>query len=308
MPQFDDEILASMTDEEREALKEIEEQEAGASEDDPEVNLDGVEKEPTLLPADEKAMREAEDAEGKEDAGKSGDEGAADGGASDDAGAADGDEGAGAESAAPAPILVADAPADAEAQLQKIAEDKAALVEKFDDGELTAKEYQQQLDALSKQERAIERALDKAQIAADMEAQRQVNEKERVINSFLSEVGIPRDPSNLRFLTLDGAVRLVASNEANANLGPREILQKAYDLCVEQGTMQAKTPPKQEQRQARKPIDAPKTLASVPAAEISDTDNARWAHISRIKDPDARERAFAQLSPAEQDAYLASGA
>lgn len=299
MPPIDDDILASMTDEEREALKELEEQEAAASDDDPEVDLGAKPNDQAQEGGEEAAAAAAAPAADP-----------AEGGAADDAGNGGSEEGAQPEIAQQAPLLVAEAPADAEAQLQQIAEQKAALVEKFDDGDLTAKEYQQQLDALSRQERTIERALDKAQIAADLEMQRQVNEREKTINSFLSEVGIPRDPGNLRFVTLDGAVRLIANQEENSNLGPREILQKAFDLCVEQGTLQAKTPakPQQEQRPARKPIDAPVTLANVPAADISDTDNARWAHISRIKDPDARERAFAQLSPAEQDAYLASGA
>lgn len=304
---YTEEELAGMTQEEREALKELEELEANASDDDPEVDLD----------KDKGDDNEGEDDGGDDqgDAGKAGNDNAAEGGDADDAGDDDGANGDEPEARhQAAPLFVAEAPADAEAQLQKISEDKAALVEKFDDGELTAKEYQQQLDALSKQERTIERAVDRAQLAADMENQRQANEREQAINGFLAEVGIPRDQSNLRFLTLDGAVRLVASNEENASLSPREILQKAYDLCIEQGTLQPKATkqgqqpePQKEPRKPKKPIDAPKTLANVPAAEISDTDSARFAHISRIKDPDAREQAFAKLSPAEQDAYLAMG-
>lgn len=305
---YTEEELAGMTEEERAALEELREMEEGASDDDPEVNPG----------EDGGAGDEGDDEDGEDDKGEGGngaEDGAEDGGNegsdADDAGNGGGDDGDKSQAAGQAPIFVAEAPADAEAQLQKIAEDKAALVEKFDEGEITAKEYQQQLDNLGKQERAIERAVDKAQIAQDMENQRLINEREQTINGFLNEVGIPRDPNNLRFVTLDGAVRLVASSEEGANLGPREILQKAYDLCIEQGTLQPKKASKPEQQaeppKPKKPINAPKTLASVPAAEISDTDSARFAHISRIKDPDAREREFAKLSPAEQDAYLQMG-
>lgn len=295
---YTEEELAGMTEEERAALEELKEMEEGASDDDPEFDPDAEKDD------------EDEDNDDEGDDGQAGADGAAEGGDTNNAGDDDGDD-RDQPGDVRAPLLVAEAPADAEAQLQKISEDKAALVEKFDDGELTAKEYQQQLDALSKQERAIERALDKAQIAADLEMQRQENEKQQAINTFLAEVGIPRDPSNLRFATLDAAVRLVASKDENANLGPREILQKAHDLCVEQGTLQGKKAPAPkadtERKPARKPIEAPRTLAGVPASEISDTDSARFAHITRIKDPDAREREFAKLSPAEQDAFLQMG-
>lgn len=304
----DEDLLSGLTDQEKEALKELDEQHANASDDDPEVTKDDLQQQQHKpLPADE-ALVEEEEEEDDEDA-----QAAAAAAAQQQQEQEEQDQPAPA--AQSAPLLVAEAPADAEEKLQKIADDKAALVEKFDDGELTAKEYQQQLDALNKQERAIERQVDKAEIAADMERQRQVNENEATINAFLAEHNIKRDPTDLRFVTLDGAVRIVANQEENANLSPREILQKAHDLCVEQGTLPGKKGAdggkQQEQEPEKKPkpqIKAPKTLAGLPASEISDTDDARFAHINRIKDPDEREQAFMKLSPADQDAYLSRGA
>lgn len=293
----DETILDGLTDEEREAMEELKAMEAAATDDDPEVDDDELEA------ADKEA--ETDEAEGEQD-----DEAAADDGeggeSDDDTGDADSDDGDRPE--APAPLLVAEAPEDAEERLSKISDEKAKLVEQFDDGELTAKEYQQQLDALNKEERQVELALHKAQIAADMEEQRLANEREAAINAFLKEVDIPRDPTNLRFATLDAAVRLVASDESNADLSAREILQKAYGMCVEQGTLAPKQQEPAKQRTARKAVNAPKTLANMPAADITDTDDNRFAHINRIKDPEAREAAFMRLSPAEQEAYLASGA
>lgn len=294
----DENILEGLTDEEREAMEELKAMEASATDDDPEVDTDEIEQE---AEGDDEAEEQEED-EGGEPAGDDGEDGEPDDDAGDDDGA-DRDR-----SEDRAPLLVAEAPEDAEERLGKISEDKAKLVEQFDDGELTAKEYQQQLDALNREERKVEMALHKAQIAADMEEQRLANERDAAIISFLKEVDIPRDPTNLRFATLDAAVRIVASDESSADLSPREILQKAYGMCVEHGTL---TPKKQEpvrQRAQRKQINAPKTLANLPAADISDTDDNRFAHINRIKDPEARERAFMGLSPAEQEAYLSRGA
>lgn len=313
---MDEAMLESLTDEERKALEELKELEEGASDDDPEVDLENGET------GGEEGEGEGNgEGEGGEGSGENGtDNGAGEGGEGDksgaDAGAADGKDGAGdADAVLHAPLLVAEAPADAEARLQEIATKKAALVEAFDDGEKTAKEYQTELDALNKQEREIERALDKANIAAELEAQRQENEKQATINSFLKENDIKRDFSDLRFVALDAAVRIVAEQEESANLNVRQILQKALDHCVSQGVIPAKKAPeqqqqqpKQEQKPPKKQIEAPKTLANVPASEIAETtDSARFAHINRIKDPEARERAFMKLSPSEQEAYLAMG-
>lgn len=324
---MDDAMLDGLTEEEIKALEELKELEEGASDDDPEVDLangqDGGDGE-----GEGEEDEGNGEGSGEGDGGEEGaDAGAGEGGEGDksgaDAGGADGQDGAGDEDAVlHAPLLVAEAPADAEARLQEIASKKAALVEAFDDGEKTAKEYQTELDALNKQEREIERALDKAQIAEELEEQRLENERQATINGFLKEHDIKRDPSDLKFVALDAAVRIVANSEEGQKLSARAILQKAFDTCIAQGVIQAKgaakpqkeakaepkTEQKPEQKPAKKKIDAPKTLANVPASEVADTtDAARFASINRIKDPDARERAFLKLSPADQEAYLEMG-
>lgn len=209
------------------------------------------------------------------------------------------------------PYLVAKAPDDAEAKLADIGTKKADLAKRFDDGDVTTAEYQAELDKLSREERAIERQIDRAEIAAELEEQRAIAERDTAINTFLTNVGIPFDPKNLRFQTLDAAVRIVANDEANANLSYQETMQKAYDLCVKEGTLQAKSKPAQAQAQQqpapKKPIDAPPTLAHMPAAEATDTGENRFAWLAAIRDPDKHEAAFNKLSAADQEAYLATG-
>lgn len=300
MPTELDHDIDGLTDEEREGLAELQALESEVDEDEPEFDPDSVHT------GEQEEDDEGEDAKPTGDAGEEGKP------ADDDGGANDGDDGAEpaqAEVTQAAPILVADLPADIESQLQKIGTDKAALIQQFDDGEITAKEYQTQYDALSKQERAIEFDLHRADLAARMEAQREETERNKAIEAFLAEVNIPRDQNNLRFAALDVAVRMVANQEESASLSPREILQKAYDLCLEHGTLQDTRKAKAE---APKPKAAPKpaapvTLANLPSSDISETDSSRFAYLDRIKDPDARDAAFAKLSPEEQDAYLASG-
>lgn len=275
------------------------------------------------LTDEERAMLEGEEDEGTDGAGEDdgenqgggeddGAEGAGDAGAEADP-AGDGGEGDEAEDeqveapASHAPILVAEAPEQAQERLQAISSQKADLRKKYDEGELTFDEYESKVETLDEERLEIRLALKEAETAAKIEQQRQINEREAQINGFLSEHNIKRDFSDLRFAALDTAVKVVASKEENADLGVREILQKAMDLCIEQGVIAAKVKPEAATAaRPRKPIAAPPTLAHVPAADMTGTDEGnRFAYLDRL-DPVAREAAVSKLSPADLDAYLAS--
>lgn len=304
-----------ITEEEQAALAELEQQLSDESDEvfDPEkVHQDALkETEEQEKPEDEAKPDEQKPDPAAEAAAAAADPGEA-GAPAADASKPDGNDGARAPVAQQTPYLVAEAPADAEAKLTEIGTKKTDLAKRFDDGDVTTAEYQAELDKLNREERAIERQIDRAQLAAELEEQRATNEREATINSFLASVDIPRDPRNLRFQVLDAAVRNVASDEANAELSAPQIMQKAYDLCVEQGVLQAKAAPKQQQQQqqqapAKKPVEAPPSLAHMPAAEATDTGENRFAWLAAIRDPDKHEAAFNKLSAADQEAYLATG-
>lgn len=286
---YTEEELAGLTAEERAALEEDDGTETDEEEDDETESGDETEA----------------------DAGDDAAEGADDGEQQADDGADDSDEGdeSGAErSQQQGPILVAEAPEKAEERLGEIKTAKADLRKKYDDGELTFDEYESQVEALDDERMEIRLALKEAETAAKIEHQRQVNEREAQINGFLAEIGVKRDFSDLRFAALDNAVKIIASKEENADLGVREILEKAYGLCVEQGVIQKKADKAPEvQAKPRKPIATVPNLAKVPAADQTDTDDGnRFAYIDRIADPVAREKAFQKLSPADQEAYLST--
>lgn len=320
-----DHIDESLTDDEREALEELKAQMADTDETDPLFNPDDVVKGQPGTEEQGKGDGEQEELTPEEQTAKDEAEALAAQVARDEAAAKEATEAAGKkddepaktdpvveEQAPRAPMLTAEMPEDADAKLADIATRKAALSEKFDDGDLTSKEFQTQVDALNKEERTLERAIDKATIAQDLENQRLTNERMTEINTFLKEVEIPNDNKNLRFKVLDAAVREVASDEANINLSPREVMQKAYDLCVSEGALQPKkaaepAKPAPADVKPKTPIKAPPTLANLPAAEITNTEDNRFAYLNRIANPDIREREFAKLSAADQEAYLATG-
>lgn len=316
--EISEEILASLTDEEREALEELKAMEEGASEDDPEVDLANGEK------GGETTTEEEEEEDESNGAGEGGDTGAgAEGGSDDgktDAGGADnGADGNQPVQPAAPPILVVEAPEGAEDRLKAIDEEITALEKKYDDGEITYAEMRAEERRLNKETLELSLALKEAETAQKIAYQAQVNEREAAINGFLKDVGIPRDMENPEFAALDKAVRVIASLPDAESKTPTQIMKEAFDLAVFKGEIQAKEAPKKEPKQeakkepekppVKKAIKAPKTIANLPSADVTDTsDGSRWAHINGIKDPDAREAAFMRLSPADQEAYLASGA
>lgn len=297
---YSEEELAGLTDEERAALLEDDEQEG-----DQEEGADGAD---TGHDEGDDDGEEGADGDGQDDAGDAGE-----GDESGDDGAGDSDAGDQPEQSRvqqQAPILVADAPEKAQERLQEITEAKKDLRKQYDDGEITFEDYESKVEALDDERLELKLAINTAETAARIAQQQEINAREAEVNNFLSEVGIPRDPKNLRFATLDVAVRIVANDEANYELSAREILEKAYGLCVEQGTLPARASEKQQDKAPAKPAPKPRqpvppTLAKVPAAAATDTsDGSRFAYIDRITDPDKREAAFAKLSPADQEAYL----
>lgn len=283
---YSEEELAGLTDDERAALLEDDEQEGDEEEG-------------------------ADDGAGHDEGDDDGDAGEGDESGDDGAGDSDAvDQPEQSRVQQQAPILVADAPEKAQERLQEITEAKKDLRKQYDDGEITFEDYESKVEALDDERLELKLAINTAETAARIAEQQAINAREAEVNNFLSEVGIPRDPKNLRFATLDVAVRIVANDEANYELSAREILEKAYGLCVEQGTLPARASEKQQDKAPAKPAPKPRqpvppTLARVPAAAATDTsDGSRFAYIDRITDPDKREAAFAKLSPADQEAYL----
>lgn len=320
---------AGLTDEEVAALAEMNEQLAGASDDDPVFNIDEVVRkgntpEDAGLLAD-KAAREAEIA-----ANAAADDAAKAAAAAAEAAKATGAEPTAEELAATAaakaaaaaepvpdakisqPILVAQVPEGTNERLTAIEDERKAIATKYDDGELTDSERTAALDTLRKEERTLERVIDRAELAADLENQRVTNERATEITTFLADVKIPNDPKNLRFQTLNQAVIQIANDPANVGLSATETMQKAFDYCVTEGVLPPKTlnnpaPAAKTPVVPPKVLNAPPTLAHLPVSEISVTDENRFAHLNRMH-PDDREAAFSKMSEADQNAYLAAGA
>jgi len=205
-----------------------------------------------------------------------------------------------------APVLVAPVPADAEAKLSEIAAQKEALLTKFDDGDVTAKEFQKELDALSKQERQIERQQDRAELAASMDQQRLTNEWLATCNAFVDRNAIYKDNPRL-YKALDAEVRDLASKPETANWSGQKFLDEAHKNLKQAFNLPDSTA-STEKTAAKPRRELPPNLAKVPAADVEDTSGNRYAVLDRLSntDPIAYEEAINRMSPAERDAYMAA--
>lgn len=280
---YDDELLEGLTEEERAALEEDEETE-GTEEEEIE---------------DETAEQSTDEEEGGDDDADA-----------DSEGAGEEEGGEAEEERAPPPLLKADLPEDVEDRLKEIATSREELDTKFDDGELTTKEYRQEMAKLDRSEREIEQKQFKAQIAQEMHQQQQQQAWLDTVNDFLDANPEYREKP-LLFNTLDMVVKEVASDEASANLTGRQILSKAHAQIQEQlGIGQTGQQDSGKAKKAgKRSIDAPPTLGRVPAAESNDpTKGGKWSKLDALMDDDplAYEAELEKMSEADREAYFAA--
>jgi hypothetical protein len=214
---------------------------------------------------------------------------------------------------APAPILIVQAPADAKEQLDKIAADKAALIEKWETGEVTGKEYQTQLDALNDKQFDLKAQVREAELAQKMEDQRVQNQWVADCNAFLAKHEEYADKTGERYKLLNETIMALASMPSNQGLSNEKALAKAHRMVqVEMGetptpaaTTQA-PPTKVTQHKVPKPA-APLNIGTLPAADMNDTSGGEFASLNALQksgDVEAYEAAVAGLSEAQRARYL----
>lgn len=302
--EYTEDQLAGLTEEERAALEEEIDGEEGAEDDDPELEELGEEELGEDGADDDDPEKDDKDG----DDGKGGDDTADDPDEDDD----DGAPATKPAEPAPAPLLTGDVPEDFDDQVKAIAAAKDELDQKFEDGDLSTKEYRAEMDKLNKQERQLEMQEFKARAAQEMAENQQRAQWAATVQSFLGEH--PQySSSQLRYQALDTMVKRVASDEANAGLTGAEILAKAHELVEADLGSTAAPAAEKSVDQGKKPVkkggktEIPPTLAKVPAADTTDVANSKFALLDRLADTDPvrYESELAKLSEEEADRYLA---
>lgn len=334
---YEDEILNDLTDEERAALEESDGGTTGTlgeSLDKAGVTGDDDDKDDKHVDTGAgkgKTGEEGDDADADRgnDKDKAGDTGGADATGNGDKPGADADADATGTADEPgdkpAPLLVVDMPENAEARLKEFSDKKANLLEQHENGDITTREYHEQLEALNRDERKLEREIDRAQTAADMNAQQEKNAWQQQIDTFTQKTHPEYSTSTFRWQALDLAVKQIAAKPEAASWSGAKVLAEAHKLVeadlgavpgkpADQSAADDKRTDKQklELTAANRPLkgskaEAPKTLRDVPAAAPNEVDDGRFAALDRLQatDPEAHEERLMKMSDADRDAYLA---
>lgn len=320
---FDEAMLASLTDEEREGLLEDEGDEDGDDDD----SGDDTEADNGGKDTDNNAADAGDDGD---DDGSDDDDGA-DQAAADAAAAAAAEAEAAAKRAAEEAAAAGadgdgddeagnDAPDDADEKrpawvdAEDLSEKKAELKQQltdlaktFDAGDLTAEEYQTKREEIEEQrEELLTR-----EIMVKTERHIALNAWKQDVSEFVKDK--PQyQPGGLLHKVLDTKVRelqVSAKNPVSPKLLTKahEEIQKALGLPIGK----AETAPKKEEPAKTPPRQRPApppTLAQIPATDITDADDgAEFSHLDQLLERDSVsfEQALKRLSPADQERYLA---
>lgn len=223
------------------------------------------------------------------------------------------------KAAQPVPLFKSEVPADIEDRFKDIDKREESLIEKFEDGDLTTREYNAELRKLNKERSDLEWTQRKAELSQETSQSQREQQWYNEINAFL-----PAHPliskNETTWNSFDAVLRKVTAATIEAgNFPGRADIEKAYkqwaeDLGIE---VSAEPAPKKatEQQPAQQATDkksksqvVPPTLGKIPAAAGTETDDGKYAHLDRLaeSDPVAYEEALAKLSPAEWEEYSQS--
>lgn len=203
----------------------------------------------------------------------------------------------------PATILEVEGVAEAQALLAELPAKKETLLQQFDDGDITAREYQQQLEVLNREERKAELTVHDAEMEARRKDASMRQEWNDTVSDFLDQHG-PYKANPRLYRALDQEVRDIAQTPDGSKMTGLQILRQAHKNLVEAGFVKEAAP----RRGNKNGQEVPPNLGKVPASEISDTGNNKYAALDRLAtiDPIAFEEKLATMSDKERDAYLES--
>lgn len=211
----------------------------------------------------------------------------------------------------PAPLIRDELPPDAAEKLAAIKDSKAVLAKRLDEGDITTGEYVTQLDVLNEQMKTLEFAMFQSKLSRDVARQQAEAAWFADVRGFMADH--PEiHASKLLFQSFDLVVREVTEDKNNHGLSNVKQLEMAHKIWTEQlgikptandNAGKAAAPP------AAKPKPpAPPTLGALPASNMEQVDDGRYAALDRLMDTDplAFEKALERLSERELEDYNAS--
>lgn len=193
------------------------------------------------------------------------------------------------------------APADAYARLDALHIRKAEMIQRFEDGEMTARQFTAVLAMLDQEAETLRLSQFKDRLMRELADQQREQAWRADVAAFVAAHPDVRR-NEVLWHAFDLVVRQVTADAADSGESNQDQLARAYQLWSEHLGL---TPSRAAEKVARTERRIPPTLAKAPAARMADTDENRWSALDRLAtlDPDAYEQRLARMSAAELKDY-----
>lgn len=199
-------------------------------------------------------------------------------------------------------------PEDIDAKLAELTEKKKALRDEYQSGDLEFADYEDQREAIAREERALENTKFIQQVEQERQAQTLAQqwtwEQDRYFEDAKHRVF--RDNAVLRE-GFNAVLRELSADDANSAKSMRWFLEEAGKLTEQRarealgmGAPAAPAAPAPRAAAPRAPI--PPNLGDMPAADIESPAKDEWAHLDRLP-PDRLEAALERMPAAELARY-----
>lgn len=330
-----DDDLDSLTDEEREGLEDDEDQDEGGEDegadegdkakakggdgagDDDDDHGEAEDKAARRRAEEDEtdaAMAEAERLQNERKAKEDADKKAAANGEGDD-GKDDGDDDAVSDGPA---IPRWQPPADLKQKQETLKTEKDNLAKAFDEGELSAAEYQAKLNGLYDQERELDRQITKAEVGSEMRIEHYTKV---TVPAFMEKYPQYKAEGSVLYRLLDETVAQLQSEKDVTDPFSPKILEKAHQKIIDDlkaagvavGTPKDKDEGKdgdKGKKQLRTTKDPstrqlPPSLAHVPPADRAGEDDNEFSELDRLAEsnPERYETALATLEKKNPEAF-----
>lgn len=301
---LDKDMLATLTDEEREAFEPdaMSDDERAAMKavaegaDDDEDEDDGDEAAPAAAPAEGKGAAPAAD----DQADKKDEAAAATQETEDDEDATDG-----------RPRYTAKLPADYADQVAALKTESADLAKQFKDGDIDLDEFQLKQAEIAERRDALTVARTKAEISEEMNSQTDEQVWQGTIAKFMRATAKAGDIDYLKdeakMADLDQFVKVLSNNSANDDKPGEWFLREAHKRVralhgLTDGKPADPEPPKPNTKRAADVSAIPATLAQVPGGDGPGDLAGEFADMDGLEGEEL-ERAIARMTPAQREKF-----
>ena len=212
---------------------------------------------------------------------------------------------------APAPreraeaVYHAELPADFDQRVAKLAEDRKALGEKLEAGEITIQQYTAQNDALLEQRDELNALRVKAEISNETRVQSQQTRWQNAVSDLYVQArdsgGIDYEKDEAKRHDLDGFVRALAQNPANEDKSMSWFLNEAHRRVQALHGVVAAPAPAPAAAPVAAPAPAPAAAAPAPRTPPVASAPATLAHVPGSDGPGDTADEFADLDTLDGD-------